>query len=341
MKPGLQTFDQKIAAIAEHNQVPALSCAVQHKGEIIYSKAFGKYGGFNSNPVEPETSLFRIASIAKSITGLALGRMIDKKMLSLDESIFEYLPQYPKNNFDISIKHLATHTSGIRSYKGKELFSNKSYGIEEGLALFKNDPLLFVPGADYYYSSYNYVLLSAVMQIAAKESFGSFVQREVLDALKMSQTFEEAAKTSLSKEMKKRTVKMYSKTKNGFKRASRVNNGYKIAAGGYLSTATDIIKLGQAALDQSILESSTWDEVLTQQFVMAKPTYYGLGWQCNQELDDMGYIGHIGQGVGAYTNLFVYPDAELVVALLINASVPNLQTALDSAYEVLRKEIPQ
>ena len=62
MKSSLQTFDQKIAAIAEHNQVPALSCAVQYKGEIIYSKAFGKYGGFNSNPVEPETSLFRIAS---------------------------------------------------------------------------------------------------------------------------------------------------------------------------------------------------------------------------------------------------------------------------------------
>ena len=134
---------------------------------------------------------------------------------------------------------------------------------------------------------------------------------------------------------------MYSKTKNGYKRASRVNNTYKIAAGGYLSTVNDILKLGQAALDRSILEPSTWDEVLTQQFVMAQPTYYGLGWQCNQELDEMGYIGHIGQGVGAYTNLFVYPDAELVVALMINASVPNLQTALDNAYNVLRKEIPQ
>lgn len=341
MKSILQRFNSKIEAIAEHNQVPALSCAVQYKSEIIYAKAFGKYGGFNSKPVLPETSLFRIASIAKSITGLALGRMIDKKMLSLEESIFEYLPHYPKNNFDINIKHLATHTSGIRSYKGKELFSNKSYGIEEGLALFKNDPLLFVPGADYYYSSYNYVLLSAVMQIAAKESFGSFVQREVLDALQMSQTFEDGTKNTLSKEMKNRTVKMYSKTKNGYKRASKVNNSYKIAAGGYLSTVTDLLKLGQAALDQSILEPSTWEELLTQQFVMAKPTYYGLGWQCNQELDEMGYIGHIGQGVGAYTNLFVYPDAELIVTLMINASVPNLQTALDRAYNVLKKEILQ
>ncbi len=341
MKSTLQRFNSKIEAIAEHKQVPALSCAVQYKGEIIYSKAFGKYGGFNSNPVLPETSLFRIASIAKSITGLALGRMIDKKMLSLEESIFEYLPHYPKNNFDINIKHLATHTSGIRSYKGKELYSTKAFSIEEGLSLFKNDSLLFVPGADYYYSSYNYVLLSAVMQIAAKESFGSFVQREVLDVLQMSQTFEDGTKNTPSKEMKKRTVKMYSKTKNGYKRASRVNNSYKIAAGGYLSTARDVIKLGQAALDQSILEPSTWDEVLTQQFVMARPTYYGLGWQCNQELDEMGYIGHIGQGVGAYTNLFVYPDEELVVSLLINSSVPNLQSKLDSAYMNLRRTLKE
>ena len=71
--------------------------------------------------------------------------------------------------------------------------------------------------------------------------------------------------------------------------------------------------------------------MLTSQIVSGKPTYYGLGFQVSQDNKGRAFVGHVGNSVGAYTNLFVYPEEQIVVSILINCTDPKVQALLDEA----------
>ena len=128
-------------------------------------------------------------------------------------------------------------------------------------------------------------------------------------------------------------AQFYTKRSLCFKKAVDVNNTYKLAGGGFLSTCEDVAKLGQAILECKLLKKETYDQLLTSQIVSGKPTYYGLGFQASQDNKGRAFVGHVGNSVGAYTNLFVYPEAEKVIAVLINCTDPKVQLILDEAID--------
>ena len=138
-----------------------------------------------------------------------------------------------------------------------------------------------------------------------------------------------ASEKRYSEDTKLQLAQCYTKGKLGFRKAVPVNNLYKLAGGGYLSTSSDIAKMGQAILEQKLLQKSTYDQLLTTQEINGKATYYGMGFQVSQDAQGRSYVGHVGNSVGAYTNFFVYPQEQTVVAVLINCADPKIQNTLD------------
>lgn len=120
-----------------------------------------------------------------------------------------------------------------------------------------------------------------------------------------------------------------------FTKAVEVNNTYKLAGGGYLSTCEDVAKLGQSVLERKLLKKETYDQLFTSQIVDGKSTYYGLGFQVSQDNNGRKFVGHVGSSVGAYTNLFIYPEQEKVIAILINCTDPKVQKELDLAIDAI------
>lgn len=315
-------------------KVPGIAVSIYHQNQLRLQHGFGWANISTQKKIYPDTSIFRIASISKCITGVALAKMVEEGIIDLDADFRAYVPYYPKKEYDFTIRQLAGHTAGIRSYKGKEYALNKPYTLKDSLKIFAEDPLIFEPGKGYHYNSFDFVLLSLAMQEASGIAFETYVQENILNPLGMNSTF------SNPENLKKKhtdLVTFYSRNNLGFRPAVDVNNLYKLAGGGYLSTAQDIAVLGQALLKgHSALPNL--EEVLKCQQVNGQSTFYGLGFQVSQDTKGRPFYGHIGNSVGAYSNLFVFPETQTVISILVNCTDPKIQEDLDALIEVVLQE---
>ena len=344
---GMVKADSLLQDMYAKNKFPGLAITVLKEGETIFQKGFGYADIAQQQFIDPQKSIFRIASVSKPIAATALAHMVQDGILDLDESFYTYLPDYPKKKWDFTIRQLASHTAGIRVYKGKEYGLNEPFSIKEGLGVFKNDPLVFEPDTEYLYNSFDWVMISAAMQEASGIPFEEYVQEKVLKPLGMQNTFcpkchlehsrkIDGTKVKESTEFKapENIVNFYTKCLTGFRKAIPVNNFYKLAGGGYLSTSADIAKFGQAYLNKGIeVKAQILNQFLTSREVHGKPTYYGLGWQVSEDAKGRKFYGHIGNGVGGYSNFFVYPKEQLVFSILINCTNPIIQPELDAVID--------
>ena len=327
---GLDRINATLENLVEKKRVPGITITLVKEGKTVLQKGYGFADIEKDIPMDPEHSICRIASISKCITGLALGKMVEEGILDWEDSLYEHVPYYPKKAHDFTLKQLAGHTAGMRGYQGKEFALNRAFGIKDSLVVFKDDPLVFQPGKGYLYNSFDFVLLSLAMQEASGVPFERYVQDKVLAPLGMVNTISpKSIKVTNTFDVGLPAAQPYTKRGNGFKKAIAVDNFYKLAGGGYLSTSADIARLGQAVLDKRLLSLDTYDSLLTSQMVNGKPTYYGFGFQVSQDSQGRPFFGHVGNSVGAYSNLFIYPEENSVVALLINATDPKVQDILD------------
>ena len=291
--------------------IAGMAISVSKNGELIWSEGFGYAARKPKVKIKPNETLFRIASISKSITGVILAKLMDDRMIDLDSSIYTYLPDYPKKKYDFTVRQLAGHLAGIRSYKDNEFALNKKMSITEGINLFKNDSLLFEPSTQFLYNSFGYVLLSEVMQKAAKKDFYKLAQDSVLNPLGLQNTLLDASDI----DMPNRTS--FYKSKRVL--SVPVANEYKLAGGGFLSTSEDIVKFGRELIDPKIISKESLAEITTSQtFKSGNFTGYGIGFSIDKTKNNTPKYYHTGGGVGASTILMIFPKEDIVICVLTN-----------------------
>ena len=331
---GIEKADAQFHNLVAEKKVPGLGVTILDKGEIILQNGYGFAHLEDRSRIDPKHTIFRIASISKCITALALGKMMEEGLVDLDDSFYKYVPNYPKKEFDFTLRQLAGHTAGIRGYRGKEFALNQDFCIKDSIEVFQKDPLEFEPGKGYLYNSFDFVLLSLAMQEASGVPFSEYVKEKVLVPLELISTFS-PNEIDVSSSAVENTASFYTKRSLCFTKAIEVNNAYKLAGGGFLSTSDDIAQLGQAILERKLLKKETYDQILTSQMINGKPTYYGLGFQVSRDAAGRDFVGHVGNSVGAYTNLFIYPKEEKVISILINCTDPKVQNELDQIFKIV------
>ncbi len=332
--------DTLFSAMVAQGRIPGMAVTVFHEGRVCFEKGYGFANLEARKIVMPRQTLFRAASASKCIAAGALAKMVAQGIIDLDRSFYDYVPYYPRKGVDFTIGQLAGHTAGIRGYRGKEWALNKPYDIREGIEVFKMDPLLYPPGTQYFYNSYDWVLVSLAMQEASGISFAEYVKQQLLNPLGMFHTLEEpvgsdTASVAESPEM----ATFYTKSQGRFQKAVSVDNRYKLAAGGYLTTSRDLCLFGQAVLEERIAPEGIWSQFLTPQQINGSSTFYGLGWEVSADREGRRVYGHTGNGVGGYSNFYVYPAQKMVIAILINCTNPGVQAELDRARQSLITEV--
>jgi len=315
----------------EQGLLPGAAIGVMHRGGCWLEQGYGLADLENRVPVHPATTVFRIASISKPITATALANLVADGSLGLDDPLSAYVPEYPHPG--ITLGQLAAHTAGIRGYRGREALLNQPLGIADSLELFKNDPLEYAPGQGFLYNSFDFVLLSLAMERASGKPFDRLVRDTVLEPLQMGKTTPDTPGFPQPGQ-----AGFYTRNARGFRPAAEVDNRYKLAGAGYLSTVGDICRLGQATLNGETAPRGVLHEFLRSRQVSGNPTWYGLGWQVSRDAAGRPYYGHIGNGVGGYGNFLVYPEQELVIAILINCTDPRVQSVLDLVVEAIHLE---
>ena len=318
-----------LSELVKQQKVPGIAVCAIRSGEVVLQGGWGYADLENKIPMDPVNTLTRAASASKPIAAMALGKLIASGRMQWDTSYYTYVPYFPRKKYDFSIRQLASHTAGIRGYKGKEYALNEPFSIRDSLSVFQDDPLLFEPGTSYHYNSYDWVMLSLAIEEVTGQPFEVFVQNEILDPLGLERTQPE-----IPGEIKPDIAQFYTPDRKGFRKAVQVNNQYKLAGGGYLTTAAELAHFGQACLDNRILDKAVMKEIWTAHSIDEQSTYYGLGWEVSEDQRGRPFYGHRGNSVGAYTNFYLYPNEELVFVALINSTNPRVQEQLDQLINI-------
>jgi len=297
-------------------RTPGLSVAVAANDEMLWTGGFGFADLENQKPAGSRT-IYRYASISKPIAATALMQLVQRGKVSLDVPIQRYVPSLPpKPEGEITLRHLMTHTSGIRHYRGVEMLSNQRYdSVEAALGIFKDDPLEFQPGAKYQYSSYAYNILAAVVEEASGKSFRAYLRAKVFQPAGMT-----AADLEFPEEPVEERCQQYLRNGDEFKIAPRVDLSCKWAGGGMAGTAEDLVRFCIALQQGRLLRAKTAARMYEPGVLMdGKRTDYGLGWRLRKDKAERLWVGHSGGATGGTTYFLHNPQVKVAVALLANA----------------------
>ena len=145
-------------------------------------------------PVTPDTR-FRIGTASTVLTSAAVGVLLEKGRLRLDDEIQTYVPQFPKKQWPVTLRQLMAHVGGVGTDGGDEgpLFRQRCERPVEALEHFAEDELLFEPGTQYRHSKYGWILVSAAVEAAAAQPFLAFMREQIFRPLGMDQTGAESA----------------------------------------------------------------------------------------------------------------------------------------------------
>ncbi len=331
-------IDQSRAQILdtmEKLKVPGVQIAVVKDGELVWSEGFGLADIENQVPVTPLTR-FRIASVSKPVTSIALGLLLQEGKVDLDQPIQRYVPYFPVKRWPITVRQVAGHIAGIRHYRGDEFGSMKAYPtVREGLSIFADDSLLFEPGTQFEYSSYGWNLVSAVIEGAGGEPFLEFMKRRVFGPMGMTRTIPEYPDSIVPWRAR---AYVHADSASPAQNAPYVDNSYKWAGGGFLSTAEDLARLGRNLLDaRGGLKRETIDLLWApQKLKNGQSTDYGIGW--GNVVDSLGrrWVGHTGGAMGGTSYLLIYPEQKLVMAIIMNSDVTFIRLLFPIAERFLK-----
>ena len=254
-------------ALVAGDNLPGLSVAVAVDGEIVWAEGFGWADVDSRTPVTPLTR-FRLGALSKPLTAVAAALLHDRGRLDLDAPVQRYVPAYPEKQWTVTTRQLMGDVAGVHRIRGDNndaMPVRHCASLDEAVAMLTDDPLMFrSPARGDRYSIWGWILVSAVVEGAAGEPFTRFMVRQLFEPLAMERT-------------------VVAETENldgGAHRAERRPEYSCLAgAGAFLSTPTDLVRLGSAMLKPGLLQADTIAVFRTPtRLVSGASTTYALGW---------------------------------------------------------------
>lgn len=225
-----------------------IALAVQRGDTALWVEGLGHADAARQHPVDPEETLFRVYSLSKAMTAVAGPRLMESGRLDPGAPIQRYVPSFPEKDRTVTAMDLATHKAGLRHYRDDEARSGTHCeSVADALAIFAEDPLVPLEEGEQSYSSWGFVLLSAVLEAAAGEPFDALMARLVQDAADMTHTRLDDAEASPVQ------AAPLAESEGQVVAESAVDNSCKWGAGAYLSSATDVAHFGVALFDGTLL----------------------------------------------------------------------------------------
>jgi len=292
----------------------ALSVAVARGAEMLYEKAHGKADLEFDVPADALT-MFRIGSVTKQFTAAALLKLAEEGRVEVDAPLTEYLPEYPTHGHEITLRHLLTHTSGIRNYTDLgerwELVRARELPDEELVALWKDEPLDFEPGTRWSYSNSGYYLLGMVIAKVTGESYAEYLHEAFLEPLHLTRT-----RYDSNRDVIPNRAQGYAFEENVFLNDGLLGMSQPGAAGALMSTAGDLVRWQQALVSGQAVAPASYEE-MTLPFLLndGSETRYGMGLQLDEQSGHRR-VWH-GGGIDGFNSVLLYfPDERLHVAVI-------------------------
>lgn len=315
-------IEDTVAKFMAARHVPGLAVAVVEQSKYQWSSGFG-LADLEGNVPASEHTLFRLASISKTLTAVGAMQLWQLGQLDLDAAVQKYCAAFPRKPWPVTTRQVLGHVAGIRHYRSDSQEDPESGNtrhfdnpIEAGLDFFKDDPLLTPPGAHYHYSTQGYTLVGCVMEGASGTSYADYMRRNVFIPAGMEQTRADDRFAIIPYRSR-----FYRKTAAGtVENADFLDSSYKLAGGGWLSSAQDMARFEVAILKDQLLHQATlelmWTQLKPADGTKAEDTY-GLGWMLHT-VHGVAAVGHTGSQQGTSTAFLIAPAQHAGVVVLAN-----------------------
>ena len=336
----IQLSSKKLEILVDSLNVPSASIAIGINNKIVWSEAIG-YADLNNRIIATPKTTYRIGSTSKAVTSVAVMTLVQKNKLNLDRSVADIVPGYPTKKWKFTTRQLLSHTAGFPDYDDLgsggfyTLLNFKQFNtVKEGLIVFKDVPLLFKPGEQFSYSSFDIVLISRVIEKISGKDFLTYLDNTIFQPLEMYNTYGDHSNKKSAYEAK------FYQTSSGNKYRgwhtfgiphSNQNLSYKWAGGGLLSTPSDLVKLGNALLNDTCFVSIKNRNIFFQPQRLSNGEIneqkYALGWRSYYDHASRHLLGedepvwmvhHGGVSKGSMNLLCLFPNERVVIDVAIN-----------------------
>ena len=306
--------DEYMEGQLKRHQIPGISLAICRDGRLVRAQGYGLANVELDVPVRPET-VFQTGSVGKQFTAMAVMMLVDEGKLGLDDPISKYFPGAPATWKDITVRHLLTHTSGIKDWEGKtDLDYRKDYTEDELVQVAMKLPPDFAPGTQWSYSNTGYVLLGILVHKVSGKFYGDFLAERVFTPLGMQST-----RIISESDIVRNRAAGYTVESGKLQNQEWVSPSLNTTADGSLYTTTlDMAKWDAALWARRFLKPESYEAMWSPVRLRDGTTYpYGFAWGLDVQRREP-VIKHTGSWQGFKTAIARYPEHKLTVIVLAN-----------------------
>jgi D-alanyl-D-alanine carboxypeptidase len=333
---------------AQH--IPGLSVAVVHDGKLLLSRSYGLANVEVQAPTSPST-VYQIGSIAKQFTATAIMMLVEEGKVSLDGKISDYLPNLPATWSQVAVRHLLTHTSGIKDYINEDLdrfLKSARLDLSENQILQRvsSAPLNFPPGDQCAYSNTGYFLLGMIIERSSGKSYEAFMTERIFQPLGMSAT----GVRHLEAIIKNRATGYTLGPHNVLQNAERISPTQVLGAGSIVSTVEDLAKWDAALYTEVLLKRASLEQMWTPALLNnGRPAIakrfsgggnYGFGWAIVNYQKKNSYLYHPGSDLGFKTMVQRHLDNKVTVIVLPDCDQADNYGLAAGVYQIVTRNLP-
>ena len=314
--------DAYVQGQMEQRHIPGLCLAVVQDGKVVKHRGYGLANVELNVPVTT-TTVFEIGSITKQFTAALIMMLVADGKLALDDPVRQHLDNIPEAWHDMKVRHLLTHTSGLRNYTGLDGFEvRKKLNCEAFIRQLSTEPVEFKPGERFSYCNSGYNLLGYLIEMKSGTSYWTVLRERILMPLGMDQT------------RSRDTTEIVTNRAAGYEltREKLVNRDSALtdvfAAGAIVSTVSDALKWNASLDNGTLLTKTSLAKMWAPMKLNSGQTYpYGLGFRV-EDYQGRQNIGHSGSTSGFSASLQRFPQDKLAVIVLCNFGEQGVATKI-------------
>ncbi len=308
-----QRIDAVLAAEIEPGG-PGAAIAVLRDGQFIHRKAYGLANIEWGVPLTPD-AVFRIASLTKQFTAMAIMMLAERGQLSIEAPIETYLPDWPARGRTVTIRRLLNHTSGVWSHDSDQIDRTKRPNppVEEVIELIYEQPFAFEPGERYSYNNSGYLLLGAIIKAVSGRPYAEFLRDEIFSPLGMTRTG-----VLRHEAITPQRAYGYVRGRKRFHNARLDAMSWSDAAGALGSTLDDLARWDRSIRANRLVSAETLETMLAPTPLNDGSVFpYGFGWG-TADYEGRRVYHHTGGISGFASHMAHLRDEDLTTIVLSN-----------------------
>jgi len=350
LNAGVKLYENAINA----DELKGVVLLVSRNGKVVLHEAIGWRNKEQKLPVKKDT-MFRMASNTKPVIATAISMLVEEKKLSYDDNVRKYIPSFDnyRSGF-IKIRHLLTHTSGLRIYSlfitplmEKSEAHPDAPNLKLEVARFGEIGAEEIPGTTYSYNNPGFNTLGALIEIASGQELEVFLKERIYEPLGMVDSYNHEVAEKLNGKLNRMSV-VYDKTKDGWnvrwKPGDPPDFPFVRASGGMISTAWDYAIFCQMFLNKGIyngkrilkpetiqlMTSPQTASIYSEKEKEQRDSFYGYGWSVSKD----GVFSH-----GGSDGTFAWIDPKHQIIGLIFTQSPGGKNPKDKFMELVKGSI--